>query len=122
MNYRRTFIALSAIALLATISFAGYALTASSTVPANKAGEGSGSVTTYAVSNIDYTLNTTTAYNIDQVTFTLTPAPPASGSARIKYNGQAYSCTLAGANATCATTSPQAVVTAVPTLSVIAAD
>jgi hypothetical protein len=80
-------------------------------------------VNNYVVSNIDYTFaNDTTAYNITQVTFSLDTAPPASAQARIRLNGTVYSCTLAGVNATCATTAPQAVVIAAPTLVIYVAD
>ncbi len=48
------------------------ALTASNTIPATSAGEGSGAVSGYTISAIAYNLNGGNSSNIDTVTFTAT--------------------------------------------------
>lgn len=104
------------------LSYSAFAFTAANTVGNSKAGEGTSTVSGYTVSAVDYTLNATNPSNIDQIAFTMAPAPPASGQVRIKANTQVYTCTTAGATATCATTAPQQTVTALTSLTVIAAD
>lgn len=111
-----------ALAIVATISYATYAFTAANTVPASTAGEGTGAISGYTISGIDYTLNGANPSNIDAVGFTLAPAPPATGTVAIKINAVGYSCTFAGAAANCVTTAPQATVAPSTTLTVIAAD
>ena len=101
-----------------------YALTAANTVPASKAGDGSGAVSGYVLSSIHYDLNVTTPGNIDQVTFTLDSVPVAGSTitAQLAPAGSWYSCTNVGTAVTCATTSPQATVLAATSLRVIVAD
>lgn len=96
------------------------AFIASNTVPTSNAGSGSNTVSGYTVSNIDYNLNATGAEDIDSVEFDLSPTN--ADTAVIKLDAQQYSCTLVAGHATCDTTSPQATVTPVTSLSVIAAD
>ena len=52
-----------ALAAAAAITGGAYAFTAANTVPATNAGSGSGTVSGYTVSNIHYSLNTTTPNN-----------------------------------------------------------
>jgi len=59
------------IAAAAALAFAAYAFTASNTVPATQAGDGSGAITGYTVSNIAYQLEALNPANIDSVSFTL---------------------------------------------------
>jgi len=101
-----------------------YALTAANTVPASKAGDGSGVVSGYVLSSIHYDLNATNPANIDQITFTLDSAPVAGSTirAQLAAAGSWYSCTNVGAAVTCATTAPQATVLAATSLRVIVAD
>jgi len=79
-----------ALGVLCTVGYTAYAITGSNTVPVTTAGDGTGAVNPYVASNIDYTLNLLTSYNIDAVTFTLAPA--AAGSVKIVLNGSVYSC------------------------------
>ena len=62
------------IAVAAALAFAAYAFTAANTVPSSKAGDGSGTISGYTVSNIAYTLDATNAANIESVAFTLDAA------------------------------------------------
>jgi hypothetical protein len=59
------------IAAAAALAFAAYAFTASNTVPATQAGDGSGAITGYTVLNIAYQLEAANPANIDSVTFDL---------------------------------------------------
>jgi hypothetical protein len=97
---------------------------ASNTVPDSKAGEGQGVVSGYTVTNVHYALNATNASNIDSVTFTVDTAPPAGAVVKVKLvstGSSWYSCTNVTTSVTCATTSPQATVSATDELRVIAA-
>jgi hypothetical protein len=121
MRFRRL-LPIAIVCLTATLSYSAFAFTAANTVPDSKAGEGTSTVSGYTITDINYSLNATNPSNIDQVAFTMSPAPPATGQVRIKANTQVYTCTTAGATATCATTTPQQTVTALTSLTVIAAD
>lgn len=104
--------------LVATI-MVGRAATASNVIVATRAGVGSATVGNYSASTIGYQLNANEPYNVDAVTFTLSPAQAAS--VRIVLNGTPYACSNVAGAVTCATTSPQALVVASPTLQVVAA-
>lgn len=120
------------IALLVTMMLAmlalgatAYAFTAANTVPASRAGSGTATVSGYAITNIDYTLNSTDPDDIDKVEFNFTPSSPAPEDKYIEMNGVAYPCTVDALDATkmaCTTTSPQADVAALTTLGVILSD
>lgn len=97
-----------------------YAYTASNTVPATGAGVGSGAITGYTASNVQYALNATTPTNIDSVSFTLAPAAAATVRAQLSAGGAFYPCTNTAGGATCATTNPQATVLAATQLTVLA--
>lgn len=126
MRSRWSSIARATVALLVTgVLVAGsYAFTAANTVPSSRAGDGTGTVSGYTLTDVHYNLNATNPANVDSVTFTLDAAPPATSTlkAQLVAGGSWYSCTNAGANVTCATASPQATVLAVNQLRVIAAD
>ena len=116
---------MTVVLLVAGVLVAGsYAFTAANTIPASHAGEGTGTVSGYTLTNIHYNLNATNPSNVDSVTFTLDTAPAATSTlkAQLVSGGSWYSCTNSGANVTCATTSPQATVLATNQLRVIAAD
>jgi hypothetical protein len=98
------------------------AFTAANTVPASKAGDGSGAVTGYTVSGIHYGLNASNPANVDSVSFTLDSVPVAGSTMTAQIGGNWYSCTNSGANVTCNTTSPQATVLPVVSLRIIVAD
>jgi hypothetical protein len=99
------------------------AMTAANTVPASKAGDGSGAISGYTVSAVHYNLNTTNPQNIDSVTFTLDSAPVAGSTVKIKLVAAGstwFSCTMTGANASCTTTG--ATVAPADQLTVVVAD
>ena len=111
-----------AVGLLLSVAVYGFA--ASNTVPASSAGEGSGTVSGFTVTNVHYNLNATTPSNIDSVTFTISPAVPGGGSVKVKLvtTGDWYGCTVTGGtNVSCTTTSPQATAQTTDTLDVVAA-
>jgi hypothetical protein len=62
------------LALALIFAAASYGFAASNTVPTSTAGDGSGAVSGYTISNIHYTLNSSNPANIDSVTFNTTPA------------------------------------------------
>jgi hypothetical protein len=105
------------------IGMAGFAFTASNTVPATKAGDGSGAVTGYVVSSVHYGLNATDPSKADSVSFTLDSAPKAGSTIKVKVDGAWYSCT--GATTTsisCNTSAGPATVVGIDTLQVVVAD
>jgi hypothetical protein len=98
-----------------------YAFAASNTVPNTGAGEGSGTVSGYTVTAVQYHLNATNASNIDSVTFTLNAAAT-DVKIRLVTTGSYYDCSNTLLDWTCATTSPQATVLAANEFRVIAGD
>lgn len=97
--------------LLATLVVAGvlatatYAFTASNTVPASRAGDGSGAISGYTVSAVEYTLNATNPSNLDSVEFTLDAAASVARIKLVSSGSTWYSCTNPSGNDwTCATT------------------
>ncbi len=114
----------SALVLPAVLATGVYVFTASSTVPASKAGDGSGAITGYVASSVHYALNGTDPTLIDSVTFTLDSAPVAGGTVKIKLvtaGSDWYSCTNVTTAITCVTTAPQATVLASDQLRVVVA-
>lgn len=123
MTQRRGRSSLMALAIPVALATGAYAYTASNTVGATQAGDGSGAITGYVLSSVKYNLNATTPSNIDSVTFTL-DATPAAGStlkAQLASAGSWYTCTNVTTAVTCTVTSPQATVAAATTLRVVIA-
>ncbi|CAN5677713.1 hypothetical protein BH10ACT3_BH10ACT3_06610 [soil metagenome] len=127
---RRTTSIIGGVIAVVRVAGGAYAFTASNTVPATVAGAGSGAVSGYTVTNIDYLTNTTTPANIDTVKFTISPAIPSTGAGKVTVAAALssggpnnYTCTAdtAGTTVTCATTSPQLTVGLLTGLTVIAA-
>ena len=94
------------VAVLA-IAAASYAFAASNTVPATKAGDGTGAVSGYTVTSVVYTLNATDPTTLDSVSFDL-GAAAATGKVKaqlVANTGTWYTCTLdTGTVWTCDTT------------------
>jgi TRAP-type C4-dicarboxylate transport system substrate-binding protein len=112
------FIVIVVLVLAATT----YAFAAANTVPASKAGDGSGTISGYAVSAIHYALNGTNPTTIDTVTFTLDTAPATGGTIKIRLVSSGstwYSCTNVTTAVTCTTTG--APVSTADTLQVVVA-
>lgn len=101
---KRTLFVIVIALILAAVTFA-YA--AANTVPASGAGDGSGDISGYTVSNIHYILNVANPQVIESVTFTLTPITASAGaptSVRIQLvstAGNWYSCTESAGTWTC---------------------
>ncbi|HEY3544449.1 MAG TPA: hypothetical protein VGK79_18075 [Gaiellaceae bacterium] len=110
-------------ALIAAVCVAvgAYAFTNSNTVPATNAGSGSGAISGYTISNVQYTLNSDPT-KIDAVTLTLDKA---AGTVKVQVvtGGSWYSCTNpTGNDWSCDTTAPQASVAPADQLTVVATD
>jgi hypothetical protein len=114
---------LATLTMLLGVLVAGtYAYTAANTVPASKAGDGSGAVSGYVVSAVHYNLNGTSPQNVDSVTFTLDAVPAAGSTIKAQVDGSNwYTCTNVTTAITCTTTSPQATVLGATSLRVIVA-
>ncbi len=94
-------------------------------MPASKAGDGTGAISGYTVSNVNYNLNAANPSNIDSVTFHVDVAPSAGADMEIKLVAAGstwYSCTNVTTALTCVTTSPQATVATADELRVVIAD
>ena len=118
-------LALAALGV-AALAAGTYAYTAANTVPATKAGAGSGAITGYTASAVHYNLNATNPQNIDSVTFTLNSEPVAGSTVKIKLVAAGstwYSCTMSGTPAVDAScTTAGATVPTADQLTVVAAD
>jgi len=109
---------------VAAVIVKSFALTASNTLPDSVAGAGSATISGYTVSAVHYNLNATNPQNIDSVTFNVDVAPPSGATLKAKLvaaGSTYYACTNVTTAVTCATTSPQATVSASDQLLVIAA-
>ena len=114
---------LGSAVLAGAIGIAGFAFTASNTVPASKAGDGTGAVTGYVVSSVHYGLNGTDPSKADSVTFNLNSTPAAGSTIKTKVGGVWYDCTNTAAAVTCDTTvGTQATVQPITSLQVVVAD
>lgn len=103
MNRKR----LAAIAAICVVGAAATGFAASNTVPATKAGDGNANITGFTISNVRYILDVVDPQKIATTTFTLTPAPSATGTVKIRLVAASstwYPCTIAGTNITCTTT------------------
>jgi hypothetical protein len=98
-----------------------YAFAAANTVPNSTAGAGSGTISGYTVTNVAYTLNTTTPTNLDQVAFTIAPTTASTLKVQLVAGGSWYTCANAAGSVTCNTTSPQVTAAAATQLTVVAA-
>jgi hypothetical protein len=106
--------------LVAVLSVAGYAFTASNTVPNETLGQGANTISGYTVSSVAYNLNTSNPANLDSVSFTIAPTTATTVKIQIAAAGSWYSCTNTSGSVSCATTSPQATAAAATALNVVA--
>jgi hypothetical protein len=84
------------------LASAVYAFAASNTVPDSKAGDGSGAITGYSVSNVLYVLNTDPT-KLDTVKFTLDAAATTVKARLVSGSGTWFACTvITGSNYQCA--------------------
>lgn len=109
------------LGLAALVAVAVYAFAASNTVPATRAGDGSGAISGYTASSVAYTLNSSDPSKIDKVSFTLSPTSTTTVKVKLVASGSDwYSCTNTAGSVECTTTSPQATVAAADQLQVVA--
>jgi hypothetical protein len=92
-NRSRRFI--GTLLLTALLAVAAYAFTASNTVPDTLAGDGSGDITGYAVSNVHYVLASNPA-NVDYWTFDLNDAAGTVQSKVVSASASYVSCANSG--------------------------
>ena len=95
---------LGSVVLAGAIGVAGFAFTASNTVPNTKAGDGTGTVTGYVLSSVHYAVDTTDPSTFNAVTFTLNSTPAANSTIKVKLAGTWYDCTNTAAAVSCTTT------------------
>ncbi|HEX4745893.1 MAG TPA: hypothetical protein VFU99_03325 [Gaiellaceae bacterium] len=89
------------LAAAVAMAFAAYAFTASNTVPASSAGDGSGTISGYTITNVAYQLEAANPANIDSVTFT-TSAAAGTVRAKVVSGSTTYtSCSGGPTNWTC---------------------
>lgn len=118
----RRFRYVAAVLAAVCVAAGAYAFTASNTVPSTTAGSGSQTISGYTVTNVAYTLNSTTPTNMDAVAFTLDKAA-GTVKAQVVSGGTWYDCTNGGSgnNWTCDTTvGTQATVAPADQLSIVA--
>ena len=118
----RRFRYVAAVLAAVCVAAGAYAFTASNTVPATTAGSGSQTISGYTVTNVAYTLNSTTPTDMDAVAFTLDKAA-GTVKAQVVSGGTWYDCTNGGAgnNWTCDTTvGTQATVAPANNLTIVA--
>lgn len=120
MSIKRTAKIFVLVVLVLALSGFTYAFAATNTVPVTKAGDGTGVISGYTITDVVYILDGTTPSNIASVTFTL-DASATSASIRLVDGGSWYSCTIAsGTDVTCTTTG--ATVLSADLLQVVAAN
>jgi hypothetical protein len=93
--------------VLAILVLAGsaYAFAAANTVPNTKAGDGSGTVSGYTITSVDYTLNGTDPSTLDSVAFDVGAAATTVKVNLVASGGSWYDCTLdTGTTWSCDTT------------------
>jgi len=101
----RTFKFFLILLAVVIIAVSAYAFAAANTVPTSKAGEGSGTVSGYTVSDIHYDLDATDPTTLDDVTFTLDSAATTVEAKLVSSGGTWYDCTNSSGNSwTCTTT------------------
>jgi hypothetical protein len=108
------------LAVVAALGTAAYVFTATNTVPDTSAGSGSGTISGYTITNVQYSLNATNPQNLDAVTFTISPTAASVVKIQLASGGSWYSCTNTSGSVSCTTTSPQATVAAATQLTVVA--
>ncbi len=111
---------LATLAMGLAVAGAVLGLAASNTVPDSNAGDGSGTVSGYTVSNITYTLNANSPQNVDKVSFQLSPSSAQTVKVSVDSGSTWTDCTLNQGTWTC-DFSPDAPVAPIASLRVVAA-
>lgn len=104
-------------AVLLLLSAVSYGFAAANVLPETGAGDGQNTISGYTVTNVSYTLNSTTPSNIDKVAFDIAPTDGADAPATVKAKlvsasstwfactvttGTTWECTVTGITATAA--------------------
>ena len=110
------------VGVAGVLALGAYAYTAANTVPASRAGSGSGAITGYTVSGITYTLNGSDPRDVDQVAFSIAPTAANTVRAQLVSGGAWYACVNTTGSVTCDTTTPQATAATADQLTVVASD
>ena len=111
---------LAALVVAGVLGAATYAFTATNTVPASYAGSGSGAISGYAVTNVQYQLAAANPSNIDKVTFTLDASATVVKAKVVAASATYTDCTVTGGTSVSCDFSPDVAVTSADQLSVIA--
>jgi hypothetical protein len=111
---------LAALAVFAIIAVSAFGFAAQNTVPASKAGTGTGGVSGYTVSNIHYVLDTTDGTTATGANFTLSAAA-STVFATIQGVASGACTNTSGNNWSCTFASPQSIGVAFDTFGVNAA-
>lgn len=109
------------LAAAVAMAFAAYAFTATNTVPQSRAGDGSGVISGYAISNIAYQLDANDPTLIDSVSFT-TSAAAATVKAKVVASSTTYTNCAGGPTNWSCDFSPNPTVVSADQLRVIATD
>ena len=114
---------LAVVAIFAIVAVSAFGFAAQNTVDSSRAGDGSGDIEGFSVSEIHYELNATDASLIDGVEFTLSPAAGANATVKVQFNetGSWYDCT-GTSSVSCDVSSGSVTVLAATKLRVVAAD
>ena len=120
LHSKRKLVGSLVAAIAVCVAVAGYAFTASNTVPNASLGQGANVISGYAITGISYNQNASNPSNIDSVAFTITPAAASSVKVQLVSAGSWYSCTNTAGSVSCTTTSPQATAGAANSLNVVA--
>lgn len=102
MFTRRAITIFTTLIVSLVFATAAFAFAASNTVPDTTAGDGSGTISGYTVSNVTYALNASNPGDVDSVAFTIAPT---TGVVRVQLNGSTwYNCTNTAGSVSCTTT------------------
>jgi len=110
----------AAIVAAGVLGIGTYAFTATNTVPASYAGSGSGTISGYTVSSVQYVLATANPSNIDKVTFTLDASATVVKAKLLSSSSTYTDCTISGGTSVTCDFSPDVSVTSADQLSVVA--
>ncbi|MCX6619209.1 MAG: hypothetical protein NTZ98_24320 [Acidobacteria bacterium] len=102
MFTRRAITIFTTLIVSLVFATAAFALAATNTVPDTTAGDGSGAISGYTISNVTYALNASNPSNVDSVSFTIVPT---TGVVKVQLNGSTwYNCTNTAGSVSCTTT------------------
>lgn len=100
MFTRRAITIFTTLIVSLVFATAAFAFAAANTVPDTTAGDGSGAISGYTVTNVHYNLNATNPGNVDSVAFTIAPT---TGTVKVQLDGTWYDCTNTAGSVSCTT-------------------